>query len=184
MNGGRLETTLRPHAYRRVTMKIKRRNLVLAGLATSLPVAYLVTQPLKVPAEDMVLLDGSRLSHASFQGRITLVNFWATSCSICVAEMPAMVDTYQRYRSRGFSLVAVAMKHDAPSSVVHFSQTRELPFPVAIDNTGAVARAWGDVAVTPTSFLVDQRGNILKRFQGAPDFASLHTLIESLLTQA
>jgi peroxiredoxin len=75
------------------------------------------------------------------------------------------------------------MQYDAPSSVVNFAQTRGLPFPVAIDNTGEVARVWGDVAKTPTSYLVDKRGRIVKRYVGAPDFAALHALIEQLLAQ-
>ena len=76
------------------------------------------------------------------------------------------------------------MKYDPPSAVVHFTQTRDLPFQVAIDNTGQVARQWGDVAVTPTSFLVDQRGLIIKRYVGEPDFAELNQLIERLLPGA
>ena len=136
------------------------------------------------PASTFVLLDGSRRSSAEFQGRVTLVNFWATSCASCVAEMPELAATYSRYHPRGFDTIAVAMQYDAPSLVVNFAQTRKLPFPVAIDNTGAVARVWGDVAKTPTSYLVDKRSRIVKRYVGAPDFAALHSLIEQLLAQA
>ncbi len=115
------------------------------------------------------------------RGRVTLVNFWATSCTTCVAEMPHMIQTYEKYRSKGYEMVAVAMAYDPPSYVVNFSQTRNLPFPVAIDNTGAVAKAWGDVVLTPTSYLVDKQGTIVKRYVGQPDFAELDRLIEKLL---
>lgn len=164
-------------------MKMTRRALVLGTLGASLPVSYLLWQSAAVPAVDMVLLDGSRHKPVDFEGRVTLVNFWATSCAVCVAEMPDMVETYQRFRGRGFSVVAVAMQYDAPSRVVHFVQSRKLPFPVAIDNTGAVARAWGDVSLTPTSFLVNRSGRIIKRYQGAPNFAELRALIEASLAQ-
>ena len=165
----------------RFNMKIPRRTLVLGGLAVTLPAVYLAVQPVRTPAVDMVLLDGTRLNQTFFDNRVTLVNFWATSCTVCVAEMPALADLYREYQGRGFSLVAVAMQRDAPSNVVHFSQSRSLPFPVAIDNTGAVARAWGDVALTPTSFLVNQQGRVVKRFQGAPDFSELRALIAKTL---
>jgi peroxiredoxin len=164
-------------------MNLSRRAALLAAAGIGLPAGYLYLQSGSVPDEDMVLLDGSRHTRANFEGRVTLVNFWATSCTVCVAEMPAMADTFLRYRDRGFSLVAVAMQHDAPSRVVHFSQSRGLPFPVAIDNTGAVARAWGDVSLTPTSFLVNQNGRVVRRFQGAPDFAELRALIERTLAK-
>jgi peroxiredoxin len=65
--------------------------------------------------------------------------------------------------------------------VVNFAQTRQLPFKVAIDNTGAIAKAWGDVQLTPTTFLLDKKGDIVKRYVGEPDFAELHALIEKLL---
>jgi len=54
----------------------------------------------------------------------------------------------------------------------------------AIDNTGAVARAWGDIALTPTTFVVNKRGEVVKRYVGEPDFAALHKLIEKLLADA
>ena len=59
-----------------------------------------------------------------------------------------------------------------------------LPFLVAIDNTGGVAKAWGEVNVTPTTYLVDKEGVIVKRFVGQPNFEELHKLIERLLAQA
>jgi peroxiredoxin len=68
--------------------------------------------------------------------------------------------------------------------VVNFTETRKLPFKVAIDNTGEVARAWGDVKLTPSTFIVNKRGEIVKSFVGAPDFAELHKLIERLLAEA
>jgi peroxiredoxin len=77
--------------------------------------------------------------------------------------------------------VAVAMSYDPPSYVVNFAQTRRLPFKVAIDNTGAIAQAWGDVKLTPTTYLLDKQGAIVKRYVGAPNFAELHQLIEKLL---
>ncbi len=112
-----------------------------------------------------------------------MVNFWATSCTTCVAEMPELVATYNKFKGRGYETLAVAMSYDPPSYVVNFAQTRQLPFKVAIDNTGAVAREWGDVKLTPTTFLVNKRGEIVKRFVGSPNFEELHQLIEKLLAE-
>ena len=133
------------------------------------------------PNSSFVLLDASRTTTTDFKGKVTLVNFWATSCTTCVAEMPKMMATYEKYHPKGYDVIAVAMSYDPPSYVVNYTQTRKLPFKVAIDNTGAIAKAWGDVQLTPTTFLLNKQGEIVKRYVGEPDFAELHQLIEKLL---
>jgi peroxiredoxin len=133
------------------------------------------------PESTFVLLDGSKINTASFKGKVTLVNFWATSCTTCVAEMPKIIATYDKYKTKGFDTVAVAMSYDPPAYVVNYAETRKLPFKVAIDNTGAVAKAWDEVKLTPTTYIVNKQGQIVKRYVGEPDFAELHALIEKLL---
>jgi peroxiredoxin len=159
------------------------RAAMVAACLVALAV-YLSNRPAAAPQTRFVLLDGSSTVTDDFKGRVTLVNFWATSCAVCVAEMPQLVATHQKFQSQGFATVAVAMQYDPPSYVVHFAQTRLLPFGVAIDNTGEVAQAWGDVAATPTTFLLNRRGEIVRRYVGAPDFAELHRIIERLLQEA
>ena len=136
------------------------------------------------PESTFVLLDGSSKTTADLKGKVTLVNFWATSCTTCVAEMPKIIATYDKYKGRGYDTLAVAMRYDPPSYVVNYAETRKLPFKVAIDNTGAVAQAWGDVQLTPTTYVVNKRGEIVKRYVGEPDFGELHRLIEKLLAEA
>ena len=164
-------------------MAMNRRHFLAASTVLGLTSfgVYSAVQDKLAPKSTFVLLDGTRRSSDEFKGRVTLVNFWATSCVSCVAEMPKLSSTYARYHDRGFDTIAVAMRYDPPSYVVNFANSRQLPFPVAIDNTGEVARQWGDVALTPTTYLVDQRGRIVKRYVGEPDFAQLHALIERLL---
>ena len=135
------------------------------------------------PDSTFVLLDGSKKTTADLKGKVTLVNFWATSCVTCVAEMPKVIATYNKYKGQGYDTLAVAMSYDPPSYVVNYTETRQLPFKVAIDNTGAVAKAWGDVQLTPTTYLVNKRGEIVKQYVGEPDFAALHQLIEKLLAE-
>jgi peroxiredoxin len=163
-----------------------KRLLSLFALALVAVSAWWLLQPSGIgpaPSSNFVLLDGSRQTTADFKGRVLLVNFWATSCTTCVAEMPQLVATHEKYRARGFDTLAVAMSYDPPSYVVNFTESRKLPFKVAIDNTGAVAKAWGDVRLTPTTYLVNKRGEVVKRYVGIPDFAELHRLIEDLLAQ-
>lgn len=136
------------------------------------------------PAVDYVLLDGQKASSAQWAGKVMLVNFWATSCATCVKEMPQIVATHDKFKARGFDTLAVAMSYDPPAFVARFAETRGLPFGVAIDNTGAVANAFGPVQMTPTTFLINKRGEVVKRYVGEPDFPALHDLIEKLLAEA
>ena len=135
------------------------------------------------PDVSYVLLDGSRQSFNDLKGKVVLVNFWATSCVTCVKEMPQMVETYEKYRAQGFDFVAVAMSYDPPAYVSNFAESRKLPFKVAIDNTGEVAKQFGDVKLTPTTYLLNKRGEVVKRYVGEPDFAALHQLVEKLLAE-
>lgn len=142
---------------------------------------FVGTGSTKAPESTFVLLDGSKINTADFKGKVTLVNFWATSCTTCVAEMPKIIATFDKYKNKGFDTVAVAMSYDPPAYVVNYAETRKLPFKVAIDNTGAVAKAWGEVKLTPTTYVLDKQGQIVKRYVGEPDFAELHLLIDKLL---
>jgi len=161
--------------------------LIVAAAAAALAVGtgvYLQTGVSAAPSSTFVLLDGSKKSTEDLKGKVTLVNFWATSCVTCVGEMPKVIATYDKYKNQGFDTLAVAMNYDPPSYVINYAETRKLPFKVAIDNTGAVAQAWGDVKLTPTTYLVNKHGEIVKRYVGEPDFAELHKLIEKLLAEA
>ena len=159
-------------------------GVALAAFAGLGPYVYFGEGAQQAPQTQFVLLDGSSKTTQDLRGKITLVNFWATSCTTCVAEMPEIVATYNKYKDQGYDTLAVAMSYDPPSYVLNFAQSRQLPFQVAIDNTGAVAKAWGDVKLTPTTYIVNKRGEIVKTYIGQPDFAELHQLIEKLLAEA
>lgn len=138
----------------------------------------------KAPNVGYTLLNGSQSTTGQFRGKVVLVNFWATSCTTCVHEMPQIVATYEKFKARGYDTLAVAMSYDPPAYVVNFAETRKLPFGVAIDNTGEIAKSFGQVQLTPTSVLINKRGEIVKRYVGAPDFVALHQLVDKLLTES
>jgi peroxiredoxin len=169
-------------------MSVSRRHLATAALVAAAAAAgwlafgrSAAVEP--APQVQYTLLDGQKTSTDQLKGQVVLVNFWATSCTTCVAEMPEIMATHDKFKAKGYQTVAVAMSYDPPAYVANFAQTRKLPFGVAIDNTGVIAKSFGDVKLTPTSFLINKRGEIVKRYVGAPDFAALHTLVEKLLAE-
>ena len=173
-------------------MSWSRRHLAIAAASlTAAAAATLLLRaggagsgPSQTPQIGYTLLDGQLRHTRQLQGQVVLVNFWATSCSSCVGEMPELVATYQKYHAQGYQTLAVAMDYDPPAAVVDFAESRRLPFPVVIDNPGAIARSFGPVLQTPTTFLINKRGQVVKRYLGPPDFVALRMLIEQLLTEA
>jgi peroxiredoxin len=154
----------------------------VAALAIVGALAYALMDKPSAPAATFTTLEGKSIALADLRGKVVLVNFWATSCPGCIKEMPGMVETYNEYKDRGFEIVAVAMSYDPPNYVANFVQTRQLPFPVALDVNGEHARAFGNVQVTPTAFIIDKDGRILEQTLGELDFVRLKALLERELS--
>lgn len=142
------------------------------------------TRQTVAPAFRYTLLDGSRQDSAGLRGKPVLLQFWATTCAICMSEMPDWVALHEALAPRGLKTLAVAVQADPPARVSMVAESRRLPFDVVIDNTGEIAQAFGDVRATPTGFLIDKLGRIDRRWVGAADFAALHGRIATLLAAA
>lgn len=158
-------------------------RLILAIVVIALAALGYFSLSAKQPAPDVVFtsITGEKVSMQDLRGKVVMVNFWATSCATCIKEMPQMVETYNKYKGKGLDFIAVAMSYDPPNYVLNYAQTRALPFKVALDTQGDVARAFDDVKLTPTTYVIDKNGNIIKRYVGEPDFAALHRLLEDAL---
>ena len=110
-----------------------------------------------------------------------LVVFWATNCVPCVQEIPTMIGLHQKYHVSGLTLVAVAMAHNPPHLVWEFMRNRALPYKVALDVDGNVARAFGGVDATPSLFLIDGTGHVIFAHSGRLQTDALETLIQKQL---
>lgn len=142
--------------------------------------APLLSKPL-APDVTLVNLDGGRVHLADLRGQVVLVNFWATTCVPCMTEMPRLAATQRRFGDQGLRTFAVAMRYDRPDWVLSYHARNPLPFPIALDVQGEIARAFDDTQVTPTTFLIDKQGRIAGRYVGAPDFDEMQRRIERLL---
>src|SRR3954465_2072810 len=152
--------------------------IVLALSALAVGIYAGLSRPITPTDVNFIGIKGNRFQMSSFKGKVVLVNFWATSCTICVEEMPKLVQTHQKYRDQGLETVAVALSYDPPDRVFAYAQQNKLPFHVTLDIDDAAMRAFGGIRGAPTTFLVDRRGIIVKRFEGEPDFGTLAKLIE------
>ena len=154
------------------------------GVGLALPMLTGCDRVEQAPAVAYTLLDGRKSDLAALRGHVVLVNFWATDCAPCVEEMPALVANWRRFSPQGFETLAVSMHYDPPALVSNFAQSRALPFGIVIDNTGEIAQRLGNVQFTPTSLLINKRGEIVKRWVGKTDFDALAPLIAELDAQS
>lgn len=143
-----------------------------------------LTREVKAPDVTFISIDGQKISSQDLRGKVVMVNFWATSCATCIKEMPGMIDTYNKFKGQGLQFVAVAMSYDRPDYVLNYAQTRKLPFKIALDSGGDLAKQFGDVAMTPTTFVIGKHGEILKRYVGEPEFNGLHQLLQKALASS
>lgn len=136
----------------------------------------------QAPTFSLIDFNNRPVTEQQFAGKVTLVNFWATSCVGCVAEMPELIATQNKYGDQGYQTIAIAMSYDPEDHIKEFLTKYDMSkFIVAKDKTGAVAKAYGNVQLTPTSVLVNSSGDIVTTIVGEPNFADLHQLIEKEL---
>ena len=135
------------------------------------------------PGVTFTSLKGDQVTTSQLRGRVVVVNFSATDCPTCIKEMPAMVSTFNKFQKQGLEFVAVAMRYDPPNYVINYTEKNALPFRVALDPMGHLAKAFGDVQLTPTTIVIDKRGNIVSRILGEPDFTKFDALIEEKLAE-
>ncbi len=173
-----MQASASPASPKRTWLKV----LVLLVVAALAVVGYLsLSKKEVIPDVTFTNLQGQKITSQDLRGKVVMINFWATSCTTCVKEMPQMVDTYNKYKANGLEFVAVAMAYDPPNYVLNFVETRKLPFTIALDTQGELAKSFGDIKLTPTTLVVDKNGHVIKRYVGEPDFATLHQLLEKAL---
>jgi len=166
-------------------MKFTQLSVVVAIAATGM-ILFLLTlqQPGAAPEVQFVTLKGEKLATSDLRGKVVLVNFWATDCTTCMHEMPQLIETYKKFAPQGFETIAVAMSYDPPNYVLNYAEKNALPFKVALDVKGDIAKRFGDIRLTPTSFLIDKQGRIVKQYLGEPDFAAFQALVAQKLKEA
>ena len=132
-------------------------------------------------------LDGKDVSLADLKGKVVFVNFWATWCGPCQEEIPDLIDMQNKYASKGFTVLGIAMDDEGKSVVAPFvakekydvnGQKLLINYPVVI-GTDEAADKFGGIMGYPTSFLISRNGKQIMKFQGPPDLDIIHKAIES-----
>jgi thiol-disulfide isomerase/thioredoxin len=135
----------------------------------------------RTPQVRFTVLGGEAISMEQLVGNPLVVNFWATTCSICRVEMPKLAALYRELHPHGLQVIGVAMPYDPPNLVADYLRHASIPYPVALDIDARIVEAFDGVVVTPTTFLIKPNGVIRTRREGRIDFRDLRGQILRLL---
>ena len=127
-----------------------------------------------------VLLDGKPVALEQLKGKVVMVNFWATWCPTCKADMPQWQKFYDTYKDKGFELIAVSIDDDE-KELRTVTKQRGYTFPVAWRNDDKTDDNFGDVIGTPTLYVVDKTGKVAWTKRGRVTYAQLQEIVEPLL---
>jgi peroxiredoxin len=160
------------------------RIIAALGLAAVATFAATLAMPVRsAPEARFTTLSGEHFVTSDLRGKVAIVNFWATNCPSCIAEMPALAGIHDKFAPRGLEMIAVALHHDDRQRVAEFAQRHALPFKVAHDAGKRIAAPFGNVHITPTTFIVDKRGRLIRRYQGQPDWKEFEAVVERALAE-
>jgi peroxiredoxin len=134
------------------------------------------------PDFELAMMSGETVRLSDLRGQPLLINFWASWCTPCRVEMPAMQRAFQEYKDQGFTILAINATHqDSLEKARSLTESLGLDFPVLMDETGSVSSRYETLAL-PTSFFVDRDGIIREVVIGGPmSEALLRIRIEQLL---
>ena len=165
-------------------MKKPKQFTFLAAILLTLALTFIIAlnySSSKAPDITFATISGKKIALKELRGKPVIVTFWATNCPECVKEIPILIDLYQKYHRQGLEIIAVAMSYDPPNHVITLSEELQLPYDIALDLTGEQALAFGNVQLTPSTFLITPNGSINLKITGAFDSNKLKTDIKNLL---
>ncbi len=145
-------------------MNIKDKLIIIIPITLLLLLGALWLAPdsfnTRVPDTQMTALDGKVLSLNELHGKPVLVTFWATTCPGCIKEQPHLVELHHKYSDQGLTIIGVAMDYDPPEQVRALIEKRQIPYVITHDTDGQIAQNFGNVKLTPTSFLIGPEGAV------------------------
>jgi peroxiredoxin len=139
-------------------------------------------QSLPAPAWRLPAVDGQTVSSDQFKGKVVVLDFWATWCAPCRAEIPGYVALQEKYRPAGLAVVGVSLDRDGPAAVSRFIAEHRLNYPVVLGDD-RIVEAFGGVAAVPTTLIIDRHGVVRYRKVGAMPAGEFEAVLGRILEQ-
>jgi thiol-disulfide isomerase/thioredoxin len=156
-------------------------TLITVALVVAASAWYFAKEKAQPPLPHSLVI--TSLANVAFDvsasAKPVIVTFWATTCAVCIKEMPQLIRFQKDHQASGLKVVAVTMPYDKPVAVLEFAKARDFSLHYAIDLDGKINRAFGGIQETPTALIVYKQ-RIVKTIRGEPDWAKLHDFIKNL----
>ena len=151
-------------------------------LFTALLIFTLAAQAQTQQAPNFTLktFDGKSVTLSKLKGKVVLVNFWATWCPPCRAEIPDFIEAYKTYKSKGLEIVGIALDQDGWEQVQPFIKEHGMNYPVVL-GTQEVVEQYGGIEAIPTTFIIDKKGTVVDRTIGMLRQSVLEAKLKPLL---
>jgi peroxiredoxin len=156
------------------------RSLTLLAILLIAPAVLWGQLSGKAPNFSLKTSDGKTIELKKLEGKVVVVNFWATWCPPCKSEIPGFLEVYKQYKAKGLEIVGISLDETGWKVVKPFVEAYKITYPVVVGDAN-LARAYGGIEGIPASFVIDKKGNIVTRHVGYLDKASLENLVKGLL---
>jgi peroxiredoxin len=134
----------------------------------------------KAPNFSLQTQNGKVIELSKLKGKVVLVNFWATWCPPCRAEIPDFIEVYNTYKSKGFEIVGIALDEDGWSKVAPYIEKVKINYPIVL-GSAKVVQQYGGIEAIPTTFIVDKNGYVVASQVGVVSKELLEQKLKSLL---
>lgn len=159
-------------------VEVRKQGTANSGQVSNAATADLAAR--KAPGFALVDVYGKSINFDQYDGKVVLVDFWATWCPPCRRSIPDLAELHGKYGDRGFEVVGISLDQTGPAKVAQFAEQMQIPYTVVMGNP-QVANEWKIGSSIPIAFLVDRKGEIVERFVGYQDKSALEKRIVKFL---
>jgi thiol-disulfide isomerase/thioredoxin len=135
------------------------------GILLAIAPTVAVGQNGKAPALSLKDIQGRKISLSKYKGKVVLLNFWATWCPPCRAEMPDLVKMQRQYRKQGLQVIGITYPPEQIAEVRQFVKQLRVNYPIAL-GTKETKTLFDKTETLPLTLIIDRQGNVVDRIEG------------------
>jgi len=164
-------------------MKTLRPFALFASVALAVALTSTGLRADPAPQFNLQDLSGKSVKLSDYKGKVVILDFWATWCPPCRAEIPSFVELQKEYGKQGLTVIGVSLDQGGVAGVAAFAKAQGINYPIVMGNQD-VAAAYGGIEAIPTTFVIDPSGNIVAQHQGYTDKSEFEAEVKKLLPAA